>query len=137
MLEKSIKQGPFIDRIEDCSSHGDLRAQLLCPECGSCYLHQRVTDIYEREEDAPFGKHTTVRRHETVVTTDMSGNPSSRRQGLVITFECENCDAIPQFAIYQHKGLTLLKLFQQEKAVRPVLQAVPTPVKRDDEEIGF
>lgn len=134
---KDMKQGSFIASLEDCSSGDDRMAHLQCPECGSCYLHQIATDIYEREEDAQFGKHTKVRRNETVVDTDMSGNPSARRQGLVITFECENCDALPQFAIYQHKGCTYLKLFQRIKAAGPVLQVVPTLVRRDYKEIGF
>jgi len=34
------------------------------------------------------------------------GNPSRRRDGLAIEFSCENCPAILELTIKQHKGET-------------------------------
>jgi hypothetical protein len=52
---------------------------------------------------------------------DMGGNPSSRRDGITIEFECENCNGAPPpqqnpafglsknyLHIVQHKGTTYL-----------------------------
>ena len=91
---------------------------LICPMCGGYYLHQGNTTIYERIEDAPV---TTViaQNGSEVVKTDFPSedvaNPSSRRHGLIIEFECENCHGEGfksvqplRLAIYQHKGITQL-----------------------------
>jgi hypothetical protein len=37
------------------------------------------------------------------------GNPSSRRNGVVIRFWCEDCDVISELTLEQHKGNTLLR----------------------------
>lgn len=89
---------------------------LLCPECGDTYMHQGNTTVYHRREDENW---TTViaQDGENVVTTKFPSNdthnPSSRRHGLTIEFECENCggeDGTPlHLAIYQHKGQTFLE----------------------------
>jgi hypothetical protein len=76
--------------------------------CGSRNLHHFKIDIYEREEDARSGHHTQVSGFRTVIDQDMSGNPSSRRDGLVIRFWCENCETVKALTITQHKGDTQL-----------------------------
>ena len=83
---------------------------LRCPVCDSEYLHAEQTDVYERNEDSNVGCHTTVAFHHTTVDLNMKNNPSSRRDGLTITFSCEQC--VQPFirhtlAIYQHKGMTI------------------------------
>ena len=100
---------------------GDIGA-LACPDCGEQYLHQRNTTIFQRGED---GDTTTVIAQDgnTAQVTDFPSddtcNPSSRRHGLIIEFECEFChhdgeqevSNLPLFrlAILQHKGNTFVE----------------------------
>ena len=92
---------------------------LICPMCGGYYLHQGNTTIYERTEDASV---TTViaQNGSEVVRTDFPSddvaNPSMRRHGLIIEFECECCHVddfkktpLLRLSIYQHKGITFLE----------------------------
>lgn len=92
-------------------TYDDLGQGLLCPSCGSSYLHHEAIDIFERPEDADVVLHTTA--SGTVVTrlvaTGESENPSGRRNGLFITFWCEGCDTTPILDILQHKGVTYLR----------------------------
>lgn len=91
-------------RIED--------GQLVCPLCGGTYLHQGRVEVFERpEEDAQTGTHIAVTGHTTTVTHNapMTANPSSRRHGMLIAFDCENCTTGTSpfvLAIVQHKGNT-------------------------------
>ena len=84
----------------------------LCPKCGGEYLHQTNTTIYERSEDDDW---TTVMKqdgHEMVVTKFPSAdthNPSYRRHGLIIDFDCEHCPGPHHLAIFQHKGVTYIE----------------------------
>ena len=96
---------------------------LKCPECGENYLHHRNTTIFERSED---DKLTTViaQNGEEVQATKFPSadtcNPSYRRNGIIIEFQCEHChydygDASPELtglfrlAIIQHKGNTFVE----------------------------
>ena len=79
---------------------------LECPSCGSDYLHQKQTDIYERREDEESGLHVRVEGKQATTDANMEGNPSGRRNGLTIQFWCEGCRANPVMSIYQHKGNT-------------------------------
>ena len=82
---------------------------LLCPVCGEEYLHQGKIEVFERSEDDVFGTHTMVNGPCTNVCHDsLEGNPSARRQGLIIHFLCEGCGHIYVMEIYQHKGLTFM-----------------------------
>lgn len=84
---------------------------LCCPRCGEENLHQCRIEAFNREcEDAPsvavtIDQHNGSRLPRLGVTGE---NPSSRRQGLLIYFECEQCDAKPALAVAQHKGATLI-----------------------------
>src|SRR5678810_1017762 len=98
---------------------------LSCPCCGSEYLHQGRIEVYGRDaEDAPSFRR--VVSGDGAVEADEGGNnPSSRRQGLIIFFECEDCHlamldepgfnadrnvrAAFRLAIYQHKGNTFVE----------------------------
>lgn len=84
---------------------------LLCPSCGDQYLHHCEVVVYERDEDATETLKTTVAAsvaRTELVASDGCGNPSRRRDGLTIRFECENCGAKPLLKVAQHKGLTLV-----------------------------
>jgi hypothetical protein len=89
---------------------------LKCPLCGMEFLHQTAVEVFQRGEDEVLGTHVVVSQHEAVVIDrKMVNNPSSRRQGLRIRFECESCHmADPTdhdlnaifLCIVQHKGWT-------------------------------
>jgi DNA-directed RNA polymerase subunit RPC12/RpoP len=84
---------------------------LRCPRCGGDYLHQGRVEVFHRPaEDAPY-RGVTVDRGLPIA--DLSAaNPSERRQGLLIFFQCEYCDLeswdLP-LALYQHKGRTFVE----------------------------
>lgn len=83
--------------------------ELLCPSCGFNYLHHFRVDVFERNEDANQGLHVTVDNLTLKTTTDLTGNPSSRRDGVVVDFWCEGCHEISRLSIAQHKGVTEFK----------------------------
>lgn len=78
---------------------------LKCPCCGGENIHPSAVDVYFRAEDSDEGVFVHC-NNMTVKAISPDGNPSARRDGLVITFWCENCDDKPQMAIIQHKGTT-------------------------------
>jgi len=82
---------------------------LICPHCGSDYLHHGQVDVYTRTEDAETTVHTSVGRFTATVATVPSRsihNPSSRRGSLSIMFWCEMCTEKSLLTIAQHKGNT-------------------------------
>jgi hypothetical protein len=84
---------------------------LKCPSCGGEYLHHQKVTTYARHEDAEHVLMTTAHKYTATtehVENDTSGNPSSRRDGIVVTFECEHCGVPSALAIAQHKGSTLV-----------------------------
>jgi len=92
-------------------------ANLLCPRCGNSYLHHRGVVTYDRSEDAETVLRTSVGVGKTTVQLIAqagSGNPSSRRDGLVIQFWCEHCgggddgSSVIELTVAQHKGETEL-----------------------------
>jgi hypothetical protein len=88
----------------------DLSDVLLCPQCGGLCLHHGRVEVFERpREDAPEGLHVTVHGMQLAVTTDLTGNPSARRNGLRIVLWCEWCQAHPALTLAQHKGSTYLQ----------------------------
>lgn len=99
----------------------DAGGALNCPDCGDNYLHHRGTTIFERSEDESL---TTViaQNGRTAQISDFPSddtcNPSSRRNGLIIEFECEHChydreglNGLPlhRLAVIQHKGNTFME----------------------------
>jgi len=68
--------------------------------------------MFDRKEDATTLTETKVENGVTtsrMVPTAGSGNPSSRRDGLVIRFWCELCDVVDaELTVEQHKGCTYL-----------------------------
>ena len=86
---------------------------LVCPRChdSHSYLHHGRVTVYDRREDDPrpikievAGGAALIKR----VDSDGSGNPSSRRDGLAIHFECEICGLTSELTIAQHKGQSLI-----------------------------
>jgi hypothetical protein len=96
----------------------DHYGQLKC-KCGSDYLHQANVTVFERGED---GDTTTVIAQDgkTVQTSNFPDrdtcNPSPRRHGLILEFDCEECGpqsrgggSLQRLAIFQHKGNTFME----------------------------
>lgn len=82
---------------------------LICPNCKGENLHQRSAKVYFREcEDSEFGKFIKC-SNQKVESIASDGNPSVRRDGLLVSFDCESCDAEPELAIFQHKGVTYIE----------------------------
>jgi hypothetical protein len=100
----------------------DNYGQLKC-KCGSTYLHQGNVTIFARGEDgdittviAQNGREVQASKFPSLDTC----NPSPRRHGLIIEFDCEDCGtwggdrpdrggALQQLAIFQHKGNTFME----------------------------
>lgn len=86
---------------------------LTCPGCGGNYLHHGMVVVFERDrEDAPT-RATSIDGGAVIVSPHSAPwvearNPSSRRNGLSIQFECETCDARPMLTMAQHKGTTVI-----------------------------
>lgn len=82
---------------------------LVCPYCTCGYTHQGEIQIFNREqEDSERGLHVAVDEDTVKIDSNMTGNPSSRRQGMVVRFECENCRRDFKVCIEQHKGHTFM-----------------------------
>jgi len=90
--------------------------QLYCPRCGEMNLHQDIVSVFNRnEEDSETGLKAIVSRSGVNIKTDQRGNPSSRRDGMIIHFWCEHCPGhILRLSIYQHKGTTYVDWMKPE-----------------------
>ena len=94
----------------------DATLAMLCPQCGGNNLHQYTVHTFHRGEDDEKVVHTTAYMDGSevkLVPSQQTNNPSSRRHGLTIEFECENCHwdvASDSFKldIWQHKGTTYM-----------------------------
>lgn len=85
-------------------------AKLTCPHCDSFLLHHFCIESFERTEDAESGTHVTVSAETVKKDSNMDDNPSERRNGLLIRFECEECGKESVMTIAQHKGTTLVDI---------------------------
>ena len=83
-------------------------AALVCPSCEGTYTHQKAVRIYARLNDERRGGERVDLYTGETEKIPGRGNPSSRRQGLMIEFRCESCDLDSVLAIYQHKGITFI-----------------------------
>lgn len=106
--------------VTSISMDGDT---LQCPRCGGNYLHQDNITVFHRSEDDDLTTVIAQNGEEVQVTKFPSAdtcNPSSRRHGLLLEFNCEQChydygDASPEetkpfrLAISQHKGFTFME----------------------------
>lgn len=108
---------------------------LHCAHCHSEYLHHYKVEVFDRSEDSEQTKKVTVLTRAgvaaslhgdlddlpdeempnppefgleiDVVPSKDAGNPSARRQGLVVTMVCELCGNDTVLTIAQHKGMTM------------------------------
>lgn len=99
------------DKIRTKTGSGNGRADLLCPRCGSDYLHHNDVLVFDRREDAEAVTLTQVDAGSVSVSmapSTAAGNPSMRRDGVTINFWCENCgeNRPLQLHLAQHKGCT-------------------------------
>ena len=101
---------------------------LACPNCspvqaeGNDYLHHFAMTVYRRsQEDDP----TEVQNiddiapcHEREPDAGLHPNPSNpslRRDGIRIWFDCELCGQISCLCIAQHKGQTFIYMESKEE----------------------
>ena len=97
--------GVFDTRWDD---YGTDLAALQCPSCYETYTHQEAVRIYARlNDELRDGERVDLYTGESEKIPGR-GNPSSRRQGLMIEFRCESCDLDRALAIYQDKGITFM-----------------------------
>ena len=83
--------------------------ELACPSCGNPNLHHEKVAVFDRaEEDSLNGLHVSIHRRKVCVDESMNSNPSSRRNGMIVYFNCEHCEKITSLTISQHKGTTYL-----------------------------
>lgn len=95
--------------VVDSSHYGHLN----CPCGGGGNLHHGNVTVFKRGED---GDITTViaQNGDTAQTSKFPSadtcNPSPRRSGMLIEFECEQCpEKNMRLAIFQHKGDTFVE----------------------------
>jgi hypothetical protein len=85
---------------------------LTCPRCGCDNLHQTSVTAFWRSEDQStvLECYSDLERKYYTSETDGENNPSSRRQGITIEFDCEQCEGNKplELCITQHKGTTYL-----------------------------
>ncbi len=99
-------------RYEDAQLEDNI---LLCPRCSSNNMHHGTVTVFNRIEDDTNVQVTAVARDSeastVTITNETTSNPSPRRHGILIDFDCEICfdHGKQTLAIYQHKGLTLLE----------------------------
>jgi len=89
-----------------------LGMHMHCPTCGHDCTHQTRVEVYHRQGDASDapGQRVIVDGVTVHVDRDMTNNPSYRRDGIRIYFQCELEDH-PEFSvtIVQHKGRTFFE----------------------------
>ena len=104
----------------------DFYGSLKC-KCGSDYLRQTNVTVFERREDAQQVTVIAQDGHNVQVSkfpNKDTCNPSPRRHGMIIEFDCESCsydqrntkdgeppvvNYTPKLAIFQHKGNTFME----------------------------
>jgi rubredoxin len=125
--------------VSDLPIFGDYGNSLQCPSCGNGMLHHREVLINDRFEDSKTGKSIWVGgisdwcngtfQFKYCEESNMSLNPSPRRGGILIQFDCECCLAEPQLGIFQHKGWTCIEWFDIGIS-DPEPKPEPEPIKR-------
>jgi hypothetical protein len=88
----------------------DYGCALVCPTCGGNNLHHYRVDTFDRNEDAPNGLHARITGGRVAINHDITGNPSTRRDGLIVRFWCESGCPDSMLTIAQHKGTTFVAM---------------------------
>ena len=81
---------------------------LRCPQCGEQNLHHGNVEVFNRDREDGPGNCTIVGPRLASVSRDQEGNPSPRRDGMLVHMWCEHCPAKPTLGILQHKGTTFV-----------------------------
>ena len=90
---------------------------IYCAHCGGEFMHQRDVEVFHRdEEDSLTGLHAWIRGVEFVTTESVEGNPSGRRDAVVLGFWCEQCESTTVLEFIQHKGTELVEVKVNEPA---------------------
>ena len=78
---------------------------VACAHCGCGFMHQSEVEIFRRNaEDSSTGLHAWVRGVEFVTSESVEGNPSLRRDAVVLSFCCEQCESTTVLEFVKHKG---------------------------------
>jgi hypothetical protein len=109
-----------IDFERDIQFEDDI---ICCPCCGDEYLHQFKVEVGWRQEDADVRRHISTFSGVQMDVFPAQGVASPngygyRRSYVIITFDCENCSAISEMEIRQHKGNThvsWVKAYEKEQ----------------------
>ena len=111
MNENSSKPGSLkISHAIEFTPDAGGGPELKCPRCGSHYLRQGRVTVFDRKEDGELTTVTTVAgglAATHLLPSDQVANPSGRRHGLAIAFDCEGCGDGIELTIAQHKGNTV------------------------------
>lgn len=92
---------------------GDYECAVECPKCTEAFssLHHSTIKVFNRDsEDQTTGLYTELSSNAIETHRILpSGNPSSRRDGLTVRFNCEQCGPnVATLCIAQHKGSTFM-----------------------------
>lgn len=91
---------------------------LMCPACGSGYLHVETVCVFARRQDNESvyvgvdpGSGTVDVEPDCHPSNPLAalGNPSRRRHGQRLVIRCEECPEYSYLTIAQHKGQTLIE----------------------------
>lgn len=85
---------------------------LCCKNCQGNHLTARTVDIFCRTgNDSNRGVHTKTDLfyQNATIDSNLEGNPSERDNGLVINFDCENCEETTIIRISERKGHTYIE----------------------------
>ena len=89
---------------------GTEQPHLICPNCGSENVHMYKVEVFIRDaEDCEEGTHTEIQGLILKQNPSMKGNPSGRRNGVKMTFTCEQCPQHFNLLIAQHKGWEMIE----------------------------
>jgi len=76
--------------------------------CGSEYMRHQLVDVFVRDvEDGPVNC-VGVSGKTVEFYTGAVDCPSARRDAVVVTVHCEQCELVWDLQVIQHKGQTLL-----------------------------
>jgi len=84
---------------------------IKCSRCGGVCTHQQHVTLYSRSEDQTCEPLTIDNRDNRILKrseTIIMENPSLRRQGIIVTLQCEECNSNTYLNISQHKGSTYI-----------------------------
>ena len=99
---------------------------VVCAHCGHENTHLHSVETFSQKEDSITGIHVTAGIIDGTCTvsvdTDVSGNPSSRRDGVIVYFECETdeCGKLTALFIAQHKGADYLSIHPSRRPGRTI-----------------